>query len=457
MNKDGTIRQIILPERDFWKNVFCFAIPIALQNLSVALFGIIDVSIISNMGEVAVSAVSLANEVFYVASVVTFGIASGASVLLSRNYGAGNHGEFKKSFAAMVFICILVNSLVMILSFAVPERLLALYTDEKAVMEAGVIYLIITAPTNVCYGIAYSIATFFRSVYKPAVPMIVSLVTVMIKTGLNVVLIYGMGPIPEMGVTGAAIATLLAKILEMVLYIIFLLRFREKKYCFRLADFRRLNRGVLGVYLKETAPVIITESMWGLGISSYNMIFGRMGVVAVSAVSVAQKLESLCYAFYQGLGVGACVTISSIIGRNKREEAKLTAKRYVVVVLEVGLLIMLLMLCCNHVYVDTFFKSLTVETRTVSKYLIAVYALYMPFRSLGSLLIIGVLRAGGDSKYAMYCDVLSMYAWALSVGFLLGIVFKLPITVVVTAMMFKRVIKCVFALKRFFSGKWLKI
>ncbi len=119
-------------------------------------------------------------------------------------------------------------------------------------------------------------------------------------------------------------------------------------------------------------------------------------------------------------------------------------------------LIMLLMLGCNNIYVDTFFKDLTAETCTITKWLIAVYALYMPFRSLASALIMGVLRAGGDSKHAMYYDVIPVYAWALPVGFLLGIISKLPVTVVLAAMQFKRVIKCVFALRRLFSGKWLQ-
>lgn len=457
MNDKGVVRQIILPERDFWKKVFGFAIPIALQNLSVALFGIIDVSIISNMGEVAVSAVSLANEVFYVASLITFGITSGTSVLLSRYYGAGNRGEFKKNFAAMLVMCTVINTLVMLLSFVVPGQLLALYTDEKVLMEAGAIYLIITAPMNVCYGIANSISTFFRSVHKPSVPLLVSLATVIVKTGLNVVFIYGMGPIPEMGVAGAAIATLLAKILELVLYILFLLRFKDKEYCFRWRDIRGLNKNMMGPYLKEIAPVILNESMWGLGVSSFNMIFGRMGLAAVSAVSVARKLENLCNAFFYGIGIGSCVTISSMLGENKKEEAKLAAKRYAVVGFEAGILIMLLMLGCNHIYVDTFFKDLTAETCTVTKILIIIYALYMPFRSLASTLIMGVLRAGGDSKRAMYYDVLPVFVWALPIGFVLGIVLKLPIGIVLAVMQFKRVIKCGFALRRMLSGKWLRM
>ena len=451
------LKQIIFPERDFWNKVFGFAIPIALQNLSVALFGIIDVSIISNMGETAVSSVSLANEVFFISSNLTFGITSGASAILSRHYGAKGKGEFKNTFSVTLLLCSIINTIIMLLSFAMPGQLLALYTDEMSLMESGATYLLITAPMNVCYGIANCISTFFRAVKKPSIPMIVSLITVGLKTLMNVVFIYGAGPMPAMGIAGAAIATLLAQVFSMIIYIVFYMRFKEQEYCFRFADLRQINRKGMGAFLRETTPVIINETMWAVGLSSFSMIFGRMGLVAVSAVSVARKLENLCNAFFYGIGIGACVTISSMIGEKKVEESKLAAKRYAVVGFEVGVMIMILMLSCNHVYVDTFFKDLTAETCAVTKILIAIYALYMPFRSLASSLIMGVLRAGGDSKHAMYYDVLPVFVWSLPIGFLLGIVFKLPIGIVLAAMQFKRVIKCLFALRRLFSGKWLRI
>ena len=449
------LKQIIFPERKFWKNVFGFAIPIALQNLSVALFGIIDTSVISNMGEEAVSAVSLANQVFYVASLITFGITSGASVLLSRYYGAKEPGEFRKAFTIMTLLSLIVNAFVTAASFGLPNQLLALYTDEKVLIEAGAIFLIITAPMNLFYAVSNSMSAFFRAVQKPSVPMAVSFITVVVKTGLNFAFIYGMGPIPAMGIAGAAIATLAAKIAELLAYLYFYIRFKEKEYRFRACDLQAFAKPDVFVFLKDTAPVIVNESMWGLGISLFNAVFGRMGVTAVTTFSVARQLENLGNTFFYGIGIGACVTISSLIGQQKFEEAKLTAKRYALVGFEVGVFIMFLMLGINNIYVDTFFTELTPETCSTAKVLNAVIAVYMPFRSLASALIMGVLRAGGDSKHAMYYDVIPVYAWALAVGFLLGVVWDLPSVIVLAIMQFKRVIKCAFALRRLWSDKWL--
>lgn len=457
MIKKETIRQVFFPEKEFWKNLILFAIPIALQNLTIALFGIIDVSIISNMGEMAVSSVSIANQVSYISNNVTFGITSGASVILSRCYGAKDKEGFKKAFAIMVLLSTMLNAVITMLSLSAPGQVLSMYTDEAELIAHGTIYLLITAVTNIFYGISSSIVSFFRSVKKPSIPLYAAMVTVAVKTSLNFVLIYGVGPIPQMGIAGAAIATLAAKLTELTIYLFFLMRYREKEYRFGFGDLMQIRGGEIGRFIKETAPVIINESMWVIGLSSFDMIFGRMGVTAVSAVSVAKQLENLCNAFFYGIGIGCCVTIGNMLGAKEYEKARLAARRYAVAGFEVGVLIMLLMLCVNRFYVMTFFTDLTEETRLTAIGLITVYALYMPFRSMASAMIMGSLRGGGDAVSAMYYDVLPIYLWSLPVGFVLAMVFDLPIVMVLAFMQFKRVIKCVLALGRVLSDRWIKV
>ena len=182
MLSKSRIRQVLLPEMEFWRNLIKFAIPIALQNLTTALFGIIDVSIISNMGEVAVSSVSIANQVSYISNNITFGITSGASVILSRCYGAKDKEGFKKAFAIMLFLSTILNTIITMVSFCLPRQVLSLYTNEAELIAQGAVYLVITAVTNIFYGISHSIVSFFRSVKMPSIPMYAALVTVAVKT-----------------------------------------------------------------------------------------------------------------------------------------------------------------------------------------------------------------------------------------------------------------------------------
>ncbi len=445
----------IFPDKKFWKMVLTFSMPIALQNMSVAILGIIDVSVISNMGETAVAAVSLANQFFYIVSLITFGITSGASVYLSRRYGEENAEGMRETFAITMFFSLIINSLIMIFCLFFPTTSLGFFTNDVNTIKTGSIYLIITCPTFALYSVSSSYVAFFRSVGKPSVPMISTIISLCVKTTLNFVLIYGVGFIPPMGVAGAAVSTLISKIVEMVIYLISITKFKEKEYVFKLSDIKYFKLNGVKKFVSGTYAVILNESLWGIGISSFDAIFGRMGTSVVSAVSVARQLENLGNSFFSGVAIGACVTISNLIGAEKIDKAKEYVKNYALCAFYVGIFVMCLILTVDIPYVKTFFATLNPDTRNLAMYLIAIYALYMPFRSLASTLIMGIMRAGGDSRFAMFCDVLPVYIWSLLLGFILGIKFKCSIITVLLVMMFKRVIKCIFAIKRVASGKWL--
>jgi len=452
--KSGSLSKLV-PEKQFLKKVLAFSIPVGLQNMSSAILGIIDVSVISGMGETAVAAVSLANQLFYIVSLIAFGITSGASVYLARSYGQKNSASMRQTFSLMLFFTVMVNVIIMALCMLMPDMAMRCFTDDNEVIKSGIVYLLIISPMFVIYSCSSSYVAFFRSVNNPKVPMIATVVSLSLKVVFNFVLIYGFAFIPAMGIAGAAVASLLSKVIELVIYLIFAGLFKEKEYLFRLSDIKFLKLRPAGEFLKQTYPVIINESMWGIGISAFNAIFGRMGTCAVSAASIARQLENLGNAFFYGIAIGACVSISFEIGQKHIENAKQEARKYALVGFYVGILVMLLMLIIDIPYVRIFFSGLEEETQILSMLLIAVYALYMPVRSLASVLIMGVLRAGGDSKKAMLYDVLPVYLWSLPIGFLLGVTFKFSITVVLAVMMFKRFIKCVFALRRMLSGKWV--
>ena len=447
------------PEKAFWLSVLKFSVPIAIQNMSSAILGIIDVSVISNMGETAVAAVSLANQLFYVVSLITFGITSGASVYLARNYGEGNPEGLRRNFSLTVLFSLLVNLIVMVLCIVWPRQALGIFTDQTQTITDGAVYLLIITPTFLLYSISNSCVAFFRSVNRTKVPMIATIASLVLKTLLNFVLIYGFWVIPAMGVAGAALATLVSKIVEMVIYLVYMAKYEEKEYIFRFRDVCFFKPRAVGDFVGKTYAVILNESLWGMGISAFNAIFGRMGNAdsTVSAVNIAQQLEKLGNSFFYGIAIGACVAISQTIGQKKLDEAKELSRKYSLAGLYVGVGVMLLMLAVNIPYVRLCFSTLTPETQNLAIILTAVYALYMPFRSLASTLIMGVMRAGGDSKLAMFYDVVPVYAWSLLFGWVLGIGLKWPVGIVLAVMMFKRFIKCAFALRRVSTGKWLTI
>ena len=454
----GKIRSLF-PEKAFWANVLRFSIPVAIQNMSSAVLGIIDVSVISNMGETAVAAVSLANQLFYVVSLITFGITSGASVYMARSYGEQNPESMRRNFSLTVLFSLLVNFIIMLLCLFWPRQALGIFTEEHQTIVDGAVYLLIITPTFLLYSISNSCVAFFRSVNRTKIPMVATIVSLGLKTLLNFVLIYGFWVIPGMGIAGAALATLISKIVEMLIYLVYMAKYQEKEYIFCIRDIRFFRPRAVGDFVGKTYPVILNESLWGIGISAFNAIFGRMGDVdsTVSAVSIARQLENLGNGFFYGIAIGACVAISQTIGQKKLDEAKELSKKYSLAGFYVGIGVMLLMLAVDIPYVRLCFTNLTPETQNLAIVLIAVYAMYMPVRSLASTLIMGVMRAGGDSKLAMLYDVVPVYLWSLLLGWVLGIELQWPVGMVLAIMMFKRFIKCAFALRRVATGKWLSI
>ena len=442
-------------EKAFWKKILVFALPIALQNMSSAVLGIIDVSVISGMGEEAVAAVSLANQLFYIVSLITFGITSGASVYLSRHYGEKNPTKVRETFSITVLFSLSINIVIALFCLFCPRTSLGFFTNDAQTIADGALYLLIITPTFLLYSISNSCVAFFRSVQKPKIPMISTIISLTLKTIFNLIFIYGFWFIPAMGVAGAALSTLLSKVVEMLIYVISLSLYKEKEYIFKLADIKFFKPLAIKDFANKTYAVILNESLWGFGISAFNAIFGRMGNITVSAVSIARQLENLGNAFFYGIAIGACVTISCSIGEGKLEEAKEFAKKYALASFYVGIGIMILMLSIDVPYVRFFFSKLEQETQTLTIWLIAIYALYMPFRSLASTLIMGVMRAGGDSQKAMLYDVVPVYAWSLLLGFVLAMYLHWSIVPVLAIMMFKRFIKCAFALRRVSTGKWL--
>ena len=209
-------------------------------------------------------------------------------------------------------------------------------------------------------------------------------------------------------------------------------------------------------FLKGTYHIILNESFWGLGIASFSIIFGRMGSVSISSLNIAKTLEELFNTFFYGIAIGAVVMLGYDIGNKEYDAAKQNAKRFAVIGAEAGIMIMIAMLCLKGVFVDVFFGNLMPETKITAKTLIAVFAVLMGVGSLSSVLIMGVMRAGGDSKKAMFYDVLPIYLFSFPAGLLSGVVFNLPIHIVMPVMYGKRIIKCIFTVKRLVSGKWLK-
>ena len=255
----------LFPEKAFWKMILSFSLPIAMQNMSTAILGIVDVSVISYMGEDAVAAVSLANQLFYIVSLIAFGITSGASVYLSRSYGERNPQAMRKTFSVTMMFSLCINLIIMLFCLFFPYLSLEFFTNDLQTVKDGAIYLLIITPTFLLYSLSSSYMAFFRSVKQPKIPMIATMVSLGVKTVLNLILIYGVGFIPAMGVAGAAISTLISKLVETLMYLIGIARYEDKEYAFKLSDIKFFKPKAIVDFVHKTYAVILNE-IWYISI-----------------------------------------------------------------------------------------------------------------------------------------------------------------------------------------------
>ncbi|MBQ3553834.1 MAG: MATE family efflux transporter [Clostridia bacterium] len=448
------MRSILFPDRSFWKDVFFLTFPIAIQNMSASLLALLDVSIIKSLGDETVGAVSLANQFSFVTNNMTFGITSGASIFLARYFGEKNPDKVKETFSLSLFFSLSLNLVVSLVCMLFPGCAMTVFTDKAALISLGSDYLRIVGFSYVLMAANTCMTALFRSANKALYVLIPTFLSLSFKTILNYIFIYGAFGVAPLGIRGAALSTLIARTVEFLLYLILYHYCVPKDYRLSFVKRGRLTFEKCKNFLRSTYAVILNESLWAIGLGLFSVIFGRMQVEEISALNIAKTLEELFNSLFYGVGIGAVVVIGRNIGAQDFEKAKLSAKRYIVLGAEIGLLILVLMAGSRNIIVDSFFSGLSVKTMEIAKILILEFALLMPFRSTASAIIMGLMRAGGTTQKAMLYDTLPIYLYSLPVGILLGLVLKLPIVVVLPAMYAKRIIKAVLSLVTALRGKW---
>lgn len=445
---------LFFPDKKFWKNILILTLPIMIQNTSTAILALIDNSILKSLGDASMSAVSLAAQLTFITANVIFGISSGASIYLSRYFGEKNPKKVNETFLITLILCLAVNLCVAFVALVLPEVVMGIFTDKKELISLGSDYLRICAPSYVCTALSSAMISLFRSAKKATHILVPSFIAIGLKTVLTYIFVNGVGPLESMGVSGAALSTTIAKATELSIYLILYFFCFKKDYRLSLSHFKAVTGQNLKSFIKSVLPVILNEGLWATGLALFSIIFGRMSIPEIAALNIAKTLEELFNSMFYGIGIGAVVVLGQLIGEKQYELAKKRAFQYMIFGIEVGFVILVLMSIFGGDIIHILYKGLSDETLKIANVLILEFALLMPFRSGASAIIMGLMRAGGKSKLAMLYDTAPVYLFSLPVGIVLGLVFKLPIVIVLPAMYAKRIIKFALAFRTALRGEW---
>jgi putative MATE family efflux protein len=443
----------LFSDNQFYKSLFAISTPIMLQNLINSFVNMVDTVMIGRLGTVEIAAVGLGNQVFFFFSIILFGICSGSSIFTAQFWGKQDIQGIRKNTG----LCMLLNSSVAlvftILILTAPEKIMGLYSKDSAVIEAGTRYLSALSPSFIPFGISFVFTLTLRSVEKVKLAMATTIIALSINVTLNYLLIFGAGPIPAMGVAGAAIATVIARYSEMII----LVSVSYARGYAPAGNFRELmgfNGGFVARFFKVITPVIINETLWSLGITMQNVIFARTDTDAIAAFNITNTFSQLTWVVFMGLGNGVAALIGKRIGEGREQTARDYADRITIFVFLLAVCAAFVLLPLSKLLPFIFNVNPRALAHTVSMFAILCFA--YPFKAFNMTMIVGICRAGGDTVFCAVYDVALMWLLALPAAAGASFIFHAPIWLIYLCLASEDSFKMLLGLWRLKSGKWLR-
>lgn len=438
----------------FLRTMLSIAIPVTLQNLLFSSFTLVDTVMIGRLGDTQLAAVGMAGKWSWFLSIVFFGCTSGAGVFMAQYFGAGNRKGIHRTYGLMTILTMAASLVFTLAALLVPEIIVGMFSSDPAAIRYGSAYLRIIALCYPFQALSRSGGMLLQSTQKVMIPFVGAACSVVTNIVLNAVLIFGLCGFPALGVEGAAIASAIAAVVNMAVIYAAGLK-TDTMLRAPIADMLDISRKFVRDYIRVAAPTLFNETTWSLGILIYSAIFGHISTEAYAAVTVVKSIEDLtCVAIF-GLGSSCAVMIGSMIGRGEIDKAKYCAKMHLYLVTALSLAIGGAVLVMRRPIIALFGVSEAVAGDAAI--ILAIYALEMWLRNIPYMLVVGIFRAGGDTRYALFVDFASAYLLGIPLTALSGLVFGwgLPVSYLIMYLV-EDTLKVVLYGLHYRSGKWIK-
>lgn len=457
--------RIIWNDKSFLRKTFAITIPIVLQNLLNNLVNLIDTLMIGQLGETSIAAVGLANKLFFVFALLMFGVSSGSSVLSAQYYGKREFMNIKRVLRVSILIGVGGSLLFAIPGFFAPEFVMSIFTPLEGTISEGAKYLLIIVFSYPLTAVTMTYISVLRSMNFVKLPVIITFVSILVNVFFNYVLIYGNMGFPTMGVTGAALATLIARIVECG--VLLALVYSHKAGDGKLGDFIHLkydrnkengtafiHKAFLIKFFSTAAPVIANEFMWGLGVTMYSLVYGRMGDAATAAITITNTVEQVSLVFLFGICNAAAVLLGNELGSDRLDKAEEHAKNYIAMIFILSIVGTVVVLLIRNPVASLF--DVSDEVLGYVRLCITVFALYLPVRMLNTLFIVAILRSGGDTKATLFLDTTSVWLIGIPLAVLGGLILKYPIHIVYAMILIEEIYKSILSYIRYKKKIWLR-
>lgn len=432
--------------------MIAIALPVIFQGLLTNSLSFVDTLMIGQLGEEAIAAVGLANQMFFLISLLFFGISSGSSIFLSQFWGAKNEKDIKRVIALSFTAACIGASFAAAASFFIPKQLMHIFTFETTVVDYGVSYLKIVAISYVFTAVSQVLSTALRVTGNAKTPLIVALISLTLNAVGNYLLIFGIGPFPQLGVAGAAIATAISRLAEVVL-LVYITYKKHPVLAIRSKSAFRWNKAFLALIIPTSLPVLLNEILWSVGMTTYKVAFSKIGISALAAVNVNEAIANLFFVALMGVSNSTLIMIGIKIGEGRTDLAKIYAKRFIIIGLLAGLGGGLMQALLAPWFATLF--NISDSVRRIAIYCLLVNATLLPLKGVNIALIVGILRAGGDTRFSMFAEMFGVWGIGVPLAFFGVLVLHLNIWQVYLLLGTEELVKMIIGLSRVARGKWI--
>jgi len=437
----------------FYKQLAIIAIPIVVQNLIAAMLNMVDNVMVGGLGKESLAAVGIANQVFFIFVLVLFGINAGISVFIAQFWGKESYEDIKKATGMGLIFSLLFGMTFMTIALLIPGRLISIFTTDKAVIDLGVTYIKIVAFGYPLSAVSMVYAVSMRATEKVNIPLISSVISLGLNTVLNYSLIYGNFGLPALGVSGAAIATVISRITEIII-IVTIVYYNNMAVACKIKDIKKITvKFVLSIF-KISVPVLLNESLWVLGTSVFAVVYGRMGTDEIASFNIVQTLDRIAFVAVLGLGNACAVIVGKQIGAGFPERAFTFAARSNIIAPVVGIIIAFLTFVARYPVLSLY--DVPIQVKQYASLMILISAFSMPVRALNFTNLMGVMRAGGDAHFILALEAIPLWTIAVPLTIIGGLVAGFSIPVVYLLALSEELIKCILGIYRFLSKKWIR-
>ena len=439
-------------DRAYFDQLLRLGVPIALQSFAMSALNMVGSVMVGQKGTVAVAAVGLANQIFFLLMLVIFGITSGTAIFTAQLWGKQDVPNIRKVLGLTLQMSLLAGIVFTILAEFFPRFVMSLYSTDQEVVALSSLYLRTYGWSFLFYAVTTSYSMVHRSIGSVRLPLFVNSFSLCFNTLLSYLLIFGKLGFPEMGVQGAALAVLISRIVECVILLAATYQ-KGSPLAASLNELFRIDLHFIGLVLKPVLPIAFNELLWSTGVTTVYAIYARIGTEAIATMNIISSIDTLFYVVFRGISHATAIMIGNRIGAGKEKEAFTYAGRSLGLEAASGVVVGAVLLAVSNQILGLYKVTPTVIENAQRVLIILSSVLWL--RAMNSAIVVGILRGGGDTRFCLSIDGTLTWLVAVPMAALGAFVFHLPVYWVYCMVLAEEVCKYTLGMYRYLSRKWI--